>query len=482
MNILKNTIDQLSKEEKKVYKVYASRFHPHEGRKDIQLFDLYARGMEDDAIVEKLYEEAVSKNAFYRLKNRLLEEINKTLVFDNINEIKAINAHYFLSLYHYFMQKNNADLALYYLKRGEKYASETEQHELLDLVYGEFIKLSRVSLTINPEEYINRRRKNEETLNNMRQLDEVMAVLGYRLKMTQNLGSGKSPVLDIYEKTIREFASGDEKGLSPMFRIRIFRAVSQLMIQRKDYDSLEPYLLKVYKDFQEEHIFGKPTHDALIELLIYLVNTFNAKGKFSESLLYLSKLEEALDMYGKLMYNKYVYFYYQAKVASYSKINPDIAIATVHEMLKNKEVVKIPFYQVLAYANLAALQFEKSAYQACLKSLNRVYINDFYPKVDIALRSKLIIQELLARVELGNLDVVEYRLDQVRKELEHGDEQYDGRELALVKIIDLMIKKPNYKTSSVFTKAAEKFFQQKSANNTELIDYDQWLKKKIKKY
>lgn len=482
MNILKETIRQLDKEEKRVFKVYASRFNLHDERKDIALFDLYSRNNDqsDDEVFARLYGSEKDKNAYYRLKNRLLEEINKTLVIDNVNEIKAINSHYFICLYHYFLQKNNFELAAYYLKRAEKQAREFEQYDLLDIIYGEFIKVSRELLTINPEEFIRKRKDNWETLNSIRQIDEVLSVLSYRLKITQNLGSKESPVLDIYEKTIREFSNNRSITPTPQFRIRVYKALSQLLIQRKDYEHLEPYLVQSYQEFSRDGLFTRNTHDTKVEMLIYLVNTLNELRKYEQAILYLDTLYGSLMEFNKLLYNKYLYFYYQAKVASYSRIDTDKAIETLQEMLRSKEISQNPFYQILTYSNLAFLQFTKRDFHACIKSLNRVYINDFYPKVDVTLKVKLTVQELMARYELGDMDVMEYRLEQVKRDMGQEWTNYQGREKALVGIIETMVNDVNYGKNKSFRKIAEKFIQQDSVNSTELMDYNGWLREKIK--
>jgi hypothetical protein len=191
-------------------------------------------------------------------------------------------------------------------------------------------------------------------------------------------------------------------------------------------------------------------------------------------------LYDSLLAYNKLLYTKYLYFYYQAKVACYSNINPDMAIGTLQEMLGSNEIAQNPFYLILAHSNLAFLYFEKGDYHACIRTLNKVYINDFYSKVDVSLKVKLTIRELMARYELEDMDVMEYRLEQVRKETEQDWKGYRGRELLLADLIRKMVADRDYVKDKAFRESVDEFLAQRSLNDTELTDYDQWIKKKAK--
>jgi hypothetical protein len=84
MDILKNTIDLLEKEEIINYKLYANRTQSNNNRKDVLLFDLLKKLSEsnndEEKVFQKIYPNAQDKNNYYRLKNRLLVEINNSLV------------------------------------------------------------------------------------------------------------------------------------------------------------------------------------------------------------------------------------------------------------------------------------------------------------------------------------------------------------------------------------------------------------------
>ena len=65
----------LNKEQVRYFKLFASRTQQSFERKDIKLFDFLRKNEEDkeEAFLQKLYP-GESKNAWYRLRNRLLSD------------------------------------------------------------------------------------------------------------------------------------------------------------------------------------------------------------------------------------------------------------------------------------------------------------------------------------------------------------------------------------------------------------------------
>ena len=87
MDILAHIIGSLAKEEVRNYKLYLSRIQ-NDDRKDIKLFDhIRKSGMEynDAKIIEKLYPNG-DKNAYYRLRNRIINDLNKCLLSMHFRE------------------------------------------------------------------------------------------------------------------------------------------------------------------------------------------------------------------------------------------------------------------------------------------------------------------------------------------------------------------------------------------------------------
>jgi hypothetical protein len=135
MNILQQIIANMNKEEVRHLKLFMSRTNAGEDRKDIELFDFIRTGGEhydESKIQQKLYRSA-DKNALYRLKNRLLEDIGKSISLQYLDNNDFSGIVHLLLLARVFLDKGQHGVARYYLSRAERKAVQTGNPELADL-------------------------------------------------------------------------------------------------------------------------------------------------------------------------------------------------------------------------------------------------------------------------------------------------------------------------------------------------------------
>ena len=133
MDILNNIISVMNKEEVRNFKLWLNSTNASDARKDILLFDYIRKAADkydEDFIFKKLYTEK-DKNSFYRLKNRLQEDIGYNLTLLHFSKHESNNLFLFLSLHNIFISRNQTDIALYYLKKAEKRAQQIENFEML---------------------------------------------------------------------------------------------------------------------------------------------------------------------------------------------------------------------------------------------------------------------------------------------------------------------------------------------------------------
>jgi hypothetical protein len=87
MNTLYELIHSMNKEELRTFKLLSNRIKTPNVRKEFLLLSYYKRKgkqYDEEKISKKLYGD--NKNAFYRLKNRLLSNIINSLTFQHINK------------------------------------------------------------------------------------------------------------------------------------------------------------------------------------------------------------------------------------------------------------------------------------------------------------------------------------------------------------------------------------------------------------
>ena len=483
MDVLGQVVTCMSKEQVRYFKMFMRSAAAPENRKDLTLFDFIRRheaAYDDEKIFRKIYPEG-DKNSFYRLKNRLLRDLACSLSVQHFDEDELVHALRLLALVRFYFTRNKVHLAHYYLKKAEQEATKIENLELLDFIYGEYIKLSHEMVGINPEVYIHRRMENREKMQQLRSMDDVLAMVTYRMKITQNFSAGSNPVIRLLERTMKEF-SADKKLLdSPALRFRMYHAVSQVLLQRRDYVSLAGYLLEVYAGFESEKLLSRSNHDTKLQMLTYIVNALFKTGRFAESLQYAEKLKQAMNEFQRLHYDKYIFFYYNSLVINYSRSDREKAIAILEEMKQNSKIRSSPFYEMFIYLNLAVVFFDKQDYHRSIRNLSRLYLLDGYKSADSSLRFKISVAEMIIRYELRDYDVLDYKLKQVRKDFKSLlDKKENQRELDMIGIIRALMNEESIRENKVLIRAAKRILQNEEGSDSEVINYRNWLTDKIR--
>lgn len=434
----------------------------------------------DDLVVrKKVYAgKSAGQSSYYRMKNRLVDLINiylSDIEFSNYNTADISN---YLNLYKIFYQKGIYKLAKYYLEKAEKQAISSEQFEYLDIIFGLYIQLGKETLYDDPAVYIEKRKANSTMLSKIRQIDDILAVVTYRLKSTQNLGE-KINISKEVNKTISKFSTDPELLNSVQFKIKMYKTISQIFVQQKEFVELEKYLTDTYEEFEKGKLFNKNTHDTKIEILIYIINTLLLLRKHSQALSFSEAMHQALLQYDKVLYKKYIYFYYQVRIAAYSTINPDKAIETINEIINNKSIITNPYYSLLNYSNLAYLYYTKGSFNLVIRNLQKIYIHEFYEKADISLKVPLAVLELITRIDMSDFDSFEYKLPQIKASLKNEWKNFEGPEKTLLSLIESIGTDPDFLKNKKLKEKARDFISS-GIGDTELFNYNNWLTTKLK--
>lgn len=485
MDTLNQMILGLNKEEIRFFKIYSSRISSNQPRKDIELFDIVRKEREqfdEDAASAKLYPEG-SRNPYYRLKNRLKSDLSKCLMlqhFDDEDVTQAINVY---NLARHYMSRNVYSLAEHFLGKAEKRALAIENLELLDLIYTEFIRLSQETLTINPETYIFKRQENELRLKSLRQIDDILATVKYKLKITQNFSPVDNPVVDMLQETVQQLSDSKELKGSSALRFKIYQAVSQILLQQHDYSNLEDYLRVTYAEFDGEKLFNRSNHQTKLQMLTYMVNALFKNDKSEESLEWAEKLQAAMEEFDRLHYDRFLFFYYNSLVINYSKVDMEKAISILHDLEHNEKLKKTPFYIVFVYLNLSIFHFDLGDFRESIKRLNQLYLHERFANTAESLKFRIAILEILIRLELGDTDFLEYRMKQIKKDFsEQLENQENVREEMLLELISEMFLKGKSLRSDEMKDRIKLFTKTTSprSEDAELVNYNRWLEQKIR--
>lgn len=485
MDILNQIILNLKKEDLRFYKLFSARHDMGNGRKDLVLLDYILDSeeqYEDEQIFKKLYG-GKDKNALYSLKNRLIHDVARSLTVQYCYKDEILYIHHLLFLVRLYFMRNQFSIAKHFLNKAEKEAKRIENYELLDIIYGEYVKLSHELLNINPEEYILKREEARKFSESIVEVDNILAVVYYRLKTSQNFLEKENPILKLLEKTVDAFSKNKNVKKSPKLRFRIYSAVTQILLQRHEYEALEKYLLSTYKEFLKDKLFQKDNHNTKLQILHYLVNASFKNKKYEQSLKQAEEMHEAMKEFNKLLYDKFIFFYYNSLVINYSVLNKDKAISILDDLISKRTLKSQPFYELFIYLNLAILWFEKGEFHNSIRSLNKLYTHAEFKNADVALRFKIAVAELIIRYELLDFDFLESRIKQVKKHFkEMLSKPQQEREKELLSILNKMISVPELGKDKKLLARINQFSTPKIVlDDTEVINYSAWLKGKIKK-
>ncbi len=481
MDILNLIITGMNKEQVRFYKLFISRSGDSGDRKDALLFDFIRKSGEDydeSKIHLKLYGKD-DKNSFYRLKHRLLQDVNKSLMVQHFDDDEQVHVLHILALFKFHFNRNNIKAALYFLRKAETEAKKIDNPELLDIIYSEFIRLSHDMVTVDPQEYIRLRKQNQEQISYLRTIDDILAVVSYKMKITQNFSENENPVIPLLQKTLKEYSKDKELNKSPKLRFKIYHAVSQILLQKRSYKPLEEYLLSIYNEFEKEKLFNKSNHDTKLQMLVFIINTLFKNNKLKESLQYTAKLKSAMDEHQRMFFDKYLFFHYNSLVINYSKLDKEKAIEILNEMKENEKIRSTPFYEMFVYLNLAVTYFDKKDFHQSIRSLNKIYMLEGYKTADRSLQFKIGIAELIIRFELKDEDMVEYKIKQVKKDFkEFFSKKENLREKEMVTIINRMIESENIRKDKTLQQHLQVILndnKDRDSSDSEIINYKNWL-------
>jgi tetratricopeptide (TPR) repeat protein len=486
MDILNSIVSGMTKEQVRYFKLFASRSHDNGHRMDVKLFDYMRRSGErynEEKIVRQLYE-GENKNSFYRLRNRLLRDINRSLIVQHFDDDEMIHALHLLALAKFHFAKNNVRASHYFLKKAEAQALRTESYELLEMIYGDFIRLSHEMLQVDPVEYIRLRNDNQGRIRQLREIDDILAVVSHRMKQSQNFSSDENPVLPLLQETVNQYSSDNELKKSPKLRFKIYHAVTQILLQKRNYTALEDYLLNTYSEFEKAKMFSRANHETKLQMLVFLINTLFKNGKLKESLRFADKLLAAMEEFQRTLYDKYLFYYYNSLVINYSRIDRDRAIEILSVMKGIEKIRSVPFYEMFVCLNLAVCYFDKHDYHQSIRHLNKLYTLEGYSTADESLKFKIAIGELIIRYELKNFDVLETKLRQVKKDFKvFFSSKSNSRDILMVNIISRLIESDSLRSDkSLYNQARQHILGQgrKESSDADILNYRNWLEEKLR--
>ena len=482
MNILLKTIESLNKEEIRYYKIFSNRTHNEKNRKDTILFESIKNNISDyneKEIAAKMYGD--KKNNFYQLKNNLLHGINKSIVSQHTNKEDDTSLYNIILLSRIYKRKGDVDLSYHYLKKAEKQANKIESFEILSIIYSEILKLSYELISIDIEKYINRKIENKKKLDLSQEIDITLYSVMYSIKTTQNFSNDTEVNSKALNDIINSITSQKQISKSPKFRIRLFEAISRTFLQKNDFVSLEKYLKSTYKDFIKDKIFNKTNHEQKLMMLTYLTNSLYKNGKMKESLLIAEELNNSMSEFDSFLRNRFLFYYYNALVINYSKLDQEKALEILNKAKRNKVIQSLPTFGSFIYLNMGLIYYDQKKYKTSIKHFSRLILQKDFINLSLQFQLKILISEIIIRYELNQTDLVEEKIKIINRTYKETI-NHNKREKDIIEIINKLIYCDNLSVNKDIVSEIKRLKEQTSsekAQNIDVINYNDWLLKQI---
>ena len=489
MDILERIIEHLTSDEVRRFKILSNRFKADEEKKVLILFDAIRnpnfKEIEED-VVRQLYGSATpkTKNSYYRLRNKLLANLEKSLLFYHFNYKNSIESFSNVQLAILYRERGLYREAYHSLKKAEKVAIKHDQFNVLEVIYDEMVKLV-VHFDLDIEGVIERRKLNLKKMELLRANSEVLGTVTQQLRRRNYSRNTRSTsVIETLDQIREQLEEHQDIFQSPSGKIMIMKTVLASLIQKSAYQELANYIQKVFVQFEEEGIFTQDTHNTRILLRIWRINSLQKLLRLAEAEPEIEALREDLVRYKRQNFNEFAYYYYAPKVINLKLMGKlRAAEKTLKEGLSNRDIFQHETHELFLMLNLADQLFSQQKYGKALESIRQILQHRHVSKLDEELRFYIHVFQIVNLFEAGLHPKANSAFKSVKKTFKRllKDEFYAKAK----RFLDILMRMNHaaQEGKRVFLKSAHKQFVQafppSEIGSNEIIRYETYLESKL---
>ncbi len=480
-----NIIHLLSKEEKRSFNLYLNRTQKSAGNKMVkELYDLVNKMPQgtDQHIQGKLYPNG-KKGSYYVLKNRLLDDLEKSLFLMHTGYSDRIKLIYQIGVAKIYINKLLFKEALSLLKKVEKKAEKEGHFDLLMLVYFEITGIAMEYQEVDLGHYLDKQMKVLEQYKKFLQLDQLLKHIAYRL-FKSNYAIKDSQLNEILEDIQQKLSLHPTLIQSSKVQFEMHNCIKRVLLQKQDFEGLKIYLIESLNDFESKKLYRKSTHSYKIVHQVWIVNSLFKTFQFEAAQPYIQQLHQSLLAYNKMSYAKYIWTYYQCQYTHFFYSNQlDKAIELLEKIEEEKHHKGLPFYDVFVHLNLTTIYYCHDELTKAMKHLSSLFTKDTYNNLSTEIQFRLALVEAILHFDNQDLDFLNYRIPEVKKQFRKLLQQEDyEREKEFIKIIWKCIRTAAPFEQPRITKMIQTFLQSSPSfepGSNEAISYLLWLQSKL---
>ncbi len=485
--LLTKFIHRMKVEEIRYYKIFNAKYlQKGKEKKTTELFDiLYHKTPDeyDDALANSFFPKK-NRNSYYRLKNRLLHDLESSLIsfhLEKDDEFVIMNK---IKLATIFLQRTAYREAQYYLEEAEKLAVKQQAYNLLNVIYDKFIQLCNLNYALNPAPYLEKKQAIQEKYEQIQKTELLLATISHQLHQS-NFSAKEVGVVEILEQIQQQIQLSNHEDLSPGLRLQINRCARNILLQKREFAALGEYLEESFREFEQDGIFFKKNHEEKIIMLIWLVNTFVRLKAIDKIIFFTEELGSSLQTATQSLHDKYLWLYYQCRmVVLFVQRKPEAAIEMLENLIHTPEYRKILSY-FSVYLNLSMLHYYCQNIDASLDYMGKILVSKDYKSISRLWLLNISIVELMLRYEAQDYSYALNRYKELRRKYrkELTQEGYREQRQFLEIMRDLLNKSDALNQSRIRQKidvfVTEYTHFEIGAN--ELLSYNLWLKSKLEK-
>jgi len=378
-------IINLTKEELRNFKLSLKRTYTNYNNNNLsKLADVYRvkKYKDDDEILKNVFNN-LTKNAFHKLKNKLKNEVYKSLLILNYGKEDLNIIYNHLLLVKIFLAKSNHQEAYTLLKIAVKKAEEKEAYDILLCVLNELLQLGNDYTKVNVPKILRKKRNCINKLTEINYINDMLSEFIWKLKAI-SLEQESSSLLKELELIENEIEETESIKNSATLQLQLQIVVRNILLQKSDYAALVNYLKNKIQYFDTNNIFDRKNYidkevakpyKHLIQFNFAVVH-FSIK-KYKAGHIYMSFLT---GIEAEKMKNKE--FLITAKVLDilfYYELNDhEFAMYKINH-LKNKHRPQLRNTQYIAirkFINILYKIIKKGGFTKTLKTISTNYINE----------------------------------------------------------------------------------------------------------
>ena len=427
----------------------------------------------------------LSDNAFNVLKKRTSDLLLQYIAQSSLNSSDPIEWNVYQNL---FMAKrllsNNPNrLGFKLLAKAEKEALKHHRYRLLNEVYQTAIEYSYHSLSEEQEALFIKTDQNKRQIEHEEQLNMLYAKIKrsfYKAEFNQEKIDFQllvnNPIDDLqssFPEVVITFAS----------LFKIVQMFDYYAAQLRNYHEIDSFVEEQWSRTVKAHIENNYDVYYKLETLYALANINFRKKNFIKSLEYLKLLENELADHKKQYLIKYQIRYTTLKALNLHFIEEsEMANELLESLIIGGKYEKKNLYSAILTQSM--ISFHREDFKSTARLLAQLNFSDsWYEKtvgIDWNLHKKYM--EILLHVELGNIDLVESRINSMRRKYKSQlENDRNSQALPFLRLIQTYVNDPQIVITIDFSEKVENTIEWKQREEEDIffICFYGWLKSKM---